>query len=407
MIYRLRKKFIKICILAFVTVFVILLVSITLLTSLQTNRRLDMLADIVSENGGRFPEFGDHGPDKNPGGMMDGINRESPFTTRFFTVQFDSQGQLLYADTKSVASVSDQQAVEMALQVQKKSGTRGWIDSFRYKVYRTEQGTAMVFVSGMDAMRSNQQFLWSACLVFGISSVVILILVIWISGRAVKPTAESYEKQKRFVTDANHELKTPLTLIRTNLDILESEVGPNEWLTDIREESKIMTGLVNQLVALARMDEEGQQLEKEGFSLSDAVADTVSMFAIHAQAAGKKLICEVPEGISYHGNEASIRQLVSILMDNAVKYCDAGGTIRVKLAGEKHPVLQVDNSYAAVGKTDLQKLFDRFYRVDQARTYGSGFGIGLSLAKSIVESHKGSICAVNVESHTIRFQVKL
>ncbi len=407
MIYKLRKKFIKICVLAFFVVFVVLLVSIFLLTSLQTTRQLDTLADIVSQNDGRFPSFNDHGPGKDPPGMPSGINKESPFTTRFFTVQFDQAGGFLFADTRSIASVTEQEAAQLAAQVLKTDRQRGWSGSYRYKIYENDRGSCVVFVSGLDARQSNQRFLWAACLVFAVSSIVILLLVIWISKRAVKPTAESYEKQKRFITDANHELKTPLTLIHTNLDILEAEIGPNEWLTDIREESKIMTGLVNQLVALARMDEENTQLEKESFCLSDAVLDTVSLFTAHAEAAEKQLETAIPEGICYTGNEASIRQLTSILMDNAVKYCDAGGTIRVSLTGDKHPVLTVDNSYAAVGQTDLSRLFDRFYREDKARTYGTGFGIGLSLAKAITENHRGSIHALNLENYAIRFQVKL
>ncbi len=407
MIYKLRKKFIKICVLAFFVVFVVLLTSIFLVTSLQTTRQLDTLADIVSQNDGRFPSFNDHGPGKEPPGMPSGINKESPFTTRFFTVQFDTQGDFLFADIRSIASVTEQEAAQLAAQVLKQDRSRGWSGSYRYKVYQTDRGSCVVFVSGMDARQSNQRFLWAACLVFAVSSIVILLLVIWISKRAVKPTAESYEKQKRFITDANHELKTPLTLIRTNLDILETELGPNEWLTDIRDETKIMTGLVNQLVALARMDEENTQPEKESFCLSDAVLDTVSMFAAHAEAAEKQLETAIPEGIFYHGNEASIRQLTSILMDNAVKYCDVGGIIRVRLTGDKHPVLTVDNSYAAVGQADLKRLFDRFYREDKARTYGTGFGIGLSLAKAITENHRGTIAASQLNNTTIRFQVKL
>lgn len=241
---------------------------------------------------------------------------------------------------------------------------------------------------------------------FAAGSLIVLILVILISKRAVRPTAESYEKQKEFITNANHELKTPLTLIRTNLDILESETGPSEWLEDIRDETGIMTELVNRLVALARMDEDRTRLEFLPFSLSDAVSETVLAFSTAVSRQGNTLNTAIPSGVTITGDEGSIRQLVSVLMDNAVKYCDPGGTISVSLQPGKHPVLIIDNSYHAVGLLELDRLFDRFYRSDRARTSGSGFGIGLSLAKAIAEKHKSELAVQNVRGHVIRFRLR-
>ena len=284
---------------------------------------------------------------------------------------------------------------------------RGWLDDYRYKRYHTAEGQAVVFINGSNDKQTNQQFMLSASLVFAAGSIVVVVLVVLISRKAVKPVAESYEKQKQFITDANHELKTPLTLIRTNLDIMETEIGANEWLTDIREEAKIMTELVNRLVSLARMDEDNTTLSKESFSLSEAVLDTVSVFAQQINQQQKRLLTDIPDDIDYHGNEASLRQLISILMDNAVKYCDPDGMVRVVLRGGKHPSIMVDNSYTAVDSMELDRLFDRFYRGDKARTYGGGFGVGLSIAKAIVEKHHGEIRAIRLSSDMIRFQVSL
>ena len=238
-------------------------------------------------------------------------------------------------------------------------------------------------------------------------TIKIILLIILISKKAVKPVAESYEKQKQFITDANHELKTPLTLIRTNLDIMESESGANEWLSDIREETEIMTELVNRLVTLARMDEDQNELNALSFNLSNAVTETVSIFTSAIEKSQKQLSVDIASSVGYIGDEASIRQVISILMDNAVKYCDEGGTICVSLCGGKHPVLTVDNTYSSVGSIELSRLFDRFYRADKARTYGSGFGVGLSIAKASVEKHRGNITVRNLGNEAIRFQVKL
>lgn len=407
MIYRLRKKFIKICTLSFLGVFVVLFSSIYAITFCQTTLSLDELADIVSENNGSFPEFQTPAQPAASDLRPAERNPEAPFTTRFFTVQFDGEGNFLSTDVRSIASVTEEEAANLGKQALSERRERGWAGGYRYKVYTTEEGQAVVCVSASSFLDMNRNFLTAACLVFAGGSLVVLLLVILFSKRAVRPVAESYQRQKQFVTDANHELKTPLTLIRANLDILEGETGPNEWLSDIREETGLMSQLVGRLVTLARMDEESQPLEALPFDLAAAVWETASAFTKAAETAGKALSIKTPDSLSYKGDEAALRQLVSILLDNAVKYCDPGGFIQVELQGGRHPVLTVDNSCQAVGELPLSRLFDRFYRADPARTYGSGFGIGLSIAKGIVERHRGEITAHKLNSAAIRFRVKL
>ncbi len=407
MIYRLRKKFISICVVSFIAVFVVVFALIYLITAIQTNRSLDMHADIISQNDGKIPDFNEIRPGGNRPMPPEGFNRESPFTTRYFTVKFDKRTDTVFADTRQIASVSEEEAEIYAAEALRVGNARGWCDDYRYKIYDTENGTLIVFVSGIAAKENNRNFMLGTLSVFALCSVVIIVLIIFISKRAIKPVAESYEKQKQFITNANHELKTPLTLIRTNLDILESEVGENEWLSDIRDETLLMSELVNRLVSLARMDEDGTKLEMKEFSISDAVADTVSSFAPSAQSSGKQMTVNIASPSSYVGDEASIRQVVSILMDNALKYCDSGGEIKLMLTGDRHPTITVENSYAAVKNIELDRLFDRFYRADKARTFGTGFGIGLSMAKAIVKKHHGSITAYNIENNKIGFKVKL
>ncbi|WP_294548118.1 HAMP domain-containing sensor histidine kinase [uncultured Pseudoflavonifractor sp.] len=407
MIDRLRKKFIRLCMLSFVTVFFVLFAAIYLFTEVQTSARLDTLADLVSENDGIFPDFEQFGPEAGQILPPEGVNQESPFTTRFFTVRFDGEGELLSVDIRAIASVSEEEAQAYAAAALEKGKERGWLENFRYKVYPAADGTAVVFINGADTREPNQRFLLTASSVFIAGSVVVLLLVILFSKQAVKPAVESYQKQKQFITDANHELKTPLTLIQTNLDIMESESGPNEWLSDIREETGIMAGLVNRLVMLSRMDEDQSTLEMRPFSLSEAVSETAAAFAGTIRERGITLEQDVPPGVSCTGDEAAVRQLISILMDNAVKYCDRDGTIRVGLSGGRRPVLTLENSYAAVDSIQLDRLFDRFYRADKARTYGSGFGVGLSIAKAIAEKHRGEITVSSLEGRAIRFRVKL
>lgn len=242
---------------------------------------------------------------------------------------------------------------------------------------------------------------------------IVLLLVILFSKYAVKPIAESYEKQKRFITDASHELKTPLTLILTNVEITQEEIGPNEWLQDITNECEHMAELIKKMIFLARMDENETVFTKEVFNLSETLNEMLSLYHYAATQKGLILRDDITPSAFYYENEESIRQLFTILMDNALKYCDSGGKVRITLnilpafGHKQHFLLMVDNSCSTVSTLKLDLLFDRFYRADSARTAGEGFGIVLSTAKAIVEKHHGSICAENIHNSEIRFKIKL
>ncbi|MGN0493930.1 MAG: sensor histidine kinase, partial [Acutalibacteraceae bacterium] len=247
----------------------------------------------------------------------------------------------------------------------------------------------------------------TVCAVVFVSFSVVFILIVFFSRHAVKPIAESYEKQKQFITDANHELKTPLTLILANLDIIEAETGENEWLNDIRCESERMSALVNQLVTLTRMDEGDKNLQAESFDISALLNGVCADFSAIAAQKNKRLYVSVRENIFYKGDAPALRRLFTILLDNAVKYCDKNGDISVSLKSGKHITVCVENSFSDVESTELDRLFDRFYRADKSRTYDGGFGIGLSIAKAIVQNHRGKICAYKKDSAHIGFKVIL
>jgi len=285
--------------------------------------------------------------------------------------------------------------------------SRGWIPSYRYKVFSTDGGLGAVFVDGSTSRASlMQSTLISGFVLLGCAALV-LMLIFLLSGRAVKPIAESYEKQKQFITDANHELKTPLTLILANLDIAEAELGKNEWLDDIRSEGYRMTELVEQLVALSRMDEDGQTLRVTSFDIGAMVGAAAEEFSPLAQERGRTLVTDIDRGITYNGDEAMIGRLVSVLLDNAVKYCDEGGEIRIALKCPRRITLTVENSYAAVDELELGRLFDRFYRADKARKFTGGYGVGLSMAKAIAEKHGGELTAYKKDSSHLGFKVVL
>lgn len=404
MIYRLRKKFIKICTLSFLAVFVVLFSAMLFITNLQTTATLDTLADIIADGGGRFPDFDELYPE--PLEPPDGITQESPFTTRYFVVHFDTDGTLNRIDTRAIASINNTDAAALAKNVLESGNTRGWAENYRYKVTQNNDGTSVIFVNSDGERSANRRFLFTALGVFTAGSLVVLLLVILFSKRAVRPVAESVDKQKTFITDSGHELKTPLTLIRTNLDILESDIGPNTWLDDIRTETDHMTDLVNRLVQLARMDENTSLETSAPFDFSALVTDLCETFTPVATQNGQSFSQNITPGIQLTADETAISQLLGILLDNACKYCDAAGHIHVSLTGGKHPILSVQNTYAAVQTLDLSRLFDRFYREDRARTTGSGFGLGLAIAKATCDKHHAQISAQATDATTICFRVR-
>ncbi len=408
MIYSLRKKMIWICGSCVIGVFVLIYSVICVLGTRQLNANMDMLTDRISEAGGVFLPFDSENP--RPPAMdrfPDFFTEETPFSTRFFAVWFQRDGQIVGENIESVSSITREDAREYAQAVQKKGAQRGWYGRFRYKLFDTGRGQAVVFVDGGMNRSTTQTVLLTVGAVLVGSMVVILILIILLSKRVVKPIAESYEKQKQFVTDANHELKTPLTLILTNLDIIESETGKSEWIDDIRIEGQRMGVLIHQLTALSRLDEEQVSAAFADFPFSDMVEDTVSEFVPLVEEKGLTITSCIQPGLTYYGDEGAIRRVVSILLDNAVKYCDPAGNIHLTLSAKRHPVLTVENDCRNVDAIELNRLFDRFYRADKARTAGTSFGIGLSLARAMVERHHGETAAYKAGEGRIGFRVAL
>lgn len=406
MIYRLQKKLIRICGIAVLIVCLFIFLLIAGFHIKQLNETMDTLTDRISENDGKFPEWKDDGnTESRPFDKMEFMTPETPFSTRFFTAHFDENGAVTAVDITSISSITEEEAKNYALKIYEKGKKRGWVEDYRYKLYSSEDGDAVVCVDGSMNRFMSKRLLLSVGAVLVFSALSIWLIVIFFSRNAVWPVAQSYEKQKQFITDANHELKTPLTLIMTNIDILESEIGENEWLSDMRSEGERMSTLVNRLVLLARMDEDKTELEMRKVSLSDVIISVVQEFQMLSEDRKKPMKAQMESGIECMGDEESIRQVVSILMDNAIKYCDEGGDIFVKLEKRKNPVLYVENTYKNINEIELDRLFDRFYRADKARTYTGGFGVGLSIAKAIITKQKGTISVYKKDDTHIGFKV--
>ena len=244
-----------------------------------------------------------------------------------------------------------------------------------------------------------------------ITITVLTILVYLLSKKAMKPVADSIDKQKQFITDASHELKTPLTIIAANAEVLEMCEGENEWLTSIKNQTTRLSHLVKNLVELTKLNEIHDDKLRSNFNISTALLETASNFETSAEVANKNFSYSAADDIIYHGNEAEIRQLITILCDNAIKYTDECGHIKLSLyKSGKNIIIESYNTCEYVDPQTVSRLFDRFYRADSSRTRDSktgGYGIGLSIAQAIVHRHKGKIKVFTSGTTGITFKITL
>ena len=414
MLKKLRFRFVGIAILALSILLAVQTVAVNLANIYQRDSDTKAMLTLIAENNGTLPNrlFGDRfdyfSSFLNPFGEVE-IYEETPHSTRYFVVEM-TKNVVTRISTDHIAAVSDESAFRYASHVYSTAQPGfGFVDLYRYFYMQNGNKSIIVF---MDFQKEIETILTMASISIIISLLAIFFLlgpIYWLSKLAMRPVEESIKKQKQFITDASHELKTPLAIISANTDVLELCEGENEWLTSIRNQTSRMNGLVKNLVTLSKLGEVNSSGEKKLFNLSEAVLDTASNFESSAMATGKEFEINVSPSISYKGDELEIRQLVSILCDNAVKYTNEGGSIRLSLyKSGKNIQFDMFNTCEHVDPDKTERLFDRFYRADASRSRETGgYGIGLSIAKAIVDRHHGKIKAVAPSTTEITFKITL
>ena len=400
MIQKLRVKFITASMLSLALVLLVILGGVNAMSYQKVVRDADRILALLSENRGVFPQQtppDDRGGKPGPIPVLGhGISPETPFESRFFSVLLNEKGQVLQSDTGQIAAVDDQSAGEMAQAVWSSGNASGFQGDYRYIRAAEAEGTRFIFVDCGRSLSYFRTTLIASVLVALAGLLAVFLLLLILSKRIVRPVAESYEKQRRFITAAGHELKTPLTIIGADLDLVEPELEGNEWLQDIRCQVRRLTGLTQDLIFLSRMEEETPPIQPIEFPLSDLTEEMAQSFQGLAKAQGKRLTLSIPPILSYTGDEKAIRQLLSILLDNALKYTPEEGEVEIALKKEGRMIrLSVSNTIAhPMERETLGRLFDRFYWGDQSRSSQTGsYGLGLSIAKGIVLAHRGKIRA--------------
>ena len=333
------------------------------------------------------------------------MSPETPFETRYFTVKFDTGGAVLSVDTSRIAAVDEGRAEKYAKQMYLANSDSGYLESYKYLRGTSEDGGIIyVFLDATREMESMRSFLLSSLVISGLGIVLIFFLVVFLSDFALKPIIESYEKQKRFITDAGHEMKTPLTVISANAEIIEMESGESQWIEGIKSQVSKLASLTEKLVVLSKM-EEGIKLEMTEFSVSEAFYDTCAQYKSIAMSKGVNFELVIPENVYMVGNEVELRRCITLLADNAFRYVNEGGDVSVKvqkLAGQVE--IRFSNTTNGVEKGSLDRWFDRFYRTDLSRNSDTGgSGIGLSVVQAIVHAHGGTVRAHSDDGVSVEF----
>ena len=323
----------------------------------------------------------------------------------FYSVAFGKDGTVLKADTGEKAVYSEEALVAIARKILDEGSASGRTGNLAYVVGHRPDYTLVALMDNTVSESGLRTLLRNVVIIGFFSIAGMFFVALYLSKKIIRPLEENDLRQKRFVSDASHELKTPIAVIAANAELLNREIGENEWLANIRYENERMGGLVRQLLDLSRAENTGVKMEPVDFSR--VVTGEALVFETLAFENGKTLRTDIEEGVLLTGDPTQLGQIVSILLDNAIRHA-TGNEIRLDLKRQGHTaLLQVLNDAPEIPPEKLTHLFDRFYRLDEARSDdGPHYGLGLSIAKVLTEKHGGSI-GVSCRDGKIRFAVSL
>ncbi len=413
MINQLRRRFIVTIMASALVLLVVVLVSINLIVSLTMDSTTTyMLEDIAKNDGVAIDISSDYRANVldylNPLYEADSLDAEVSYTSRFFYVRFTDGGQVVTVNTDRASTISSDQAKSYAAAAIDKGKPRGYIKGYyKYIINHSEYNGMTVYFMDVSEMIVSIWLMATVSLVIGaLGWLSLLVIVILFSKRVVRPIVENAVRQKQFITDAGHELKTPLAIISANTEVLEMMYGENEWFTSIHNQTNRLSSLIKNLLVLSKAEEKSQKESFEKVAISDIVSATVASFSAVARRSQKRLYAEVQPALNVWGNEKSIAELANILLDNAVKYAPVDSKVELNLYRKSRQViLETTNALVPGVDVDTDRLFDRFYRSEKSRSRQTGgYGIGLSIAGAIVKSHKATISAA-IEDNKITFTV--
>lgn len=412
MIQKLRRKFILISTLALAVVLTTVIGSIIGTTYYRASQEVNEVLTILAKNHGDIPGTGTTKKSSSSTSkkvILPKSKRESYFQYRYFAVTFNSKGKITKVNDNHISTVSLTEVKRLAKQYRSRraSGHTYYNGStYAYKRVTKDKQTTIVFLDeSILTARSNQIF--KSAVILGLASLALYtFLLALFSKRAIEPVIIAEKRQKEFITNAGHELKTPLAIISANNEMMEILNGENEWTQSNHQQVTRLTQLINRLVSLARLDERPEMVITT-VDASHQINEVANSFRPVIEQDGKQFDVSVAPDLKVKADEGYFTELINIFVDNANKYCDDGGTVRLQWQANKNfGVLTIANSYAEGKDVDYQKFFDRFYRNDTSHNQKKkGFGIGLSMAQNLIQTFKGKL-SVDYQEGMIFFRVK-
>lgn len=418
MIKKLRWKFIAVAMISIIVVLMAIIGTITLINYNKTVDNIDKVLTVLVDNGGKFNnlDFGDDNLENTDGNNNKGnlnhqedhgeFTKETPYWTRFFSVKFTNSNPDPAVNTSMIASVSKEEAIDMAKETIDSNSMIGFYGAYRYKVKIADDFKLVVFVDCTKEMRSIRYFVFTGTWISLVGIIAVFIIVFIFSKIVFNPVKRTYDKQKRFVTNAAHELKTPLTIISANNELIDAQYNSLDETQAIDKQVKKLTIMINNLTLLSKLDEEDKNVDlKEKVDLTKLSNDLIEPFKVIFESRNIKFNFFVDDDCYIKGNTNLISQLLSLLIDNANKYALTYIDFEVRIVG-KYVELKTSND-ADIDEKNPNLLLERFYRNDKARGKIEGSGIGLSVVNEIVKLHKGTIklnASNNVYSCVIKFK---
>ena len=401
MIRRLKIKIVAVIMTILTLTVTIIMVAINMVSQQDNRDRIENRLYRIAANDGRMPKEYDS-LDPYHDAQSGYIDSFSVQVNHFYEVRKIILSRNIVVEQDTIIDYANE-----ALVSGKQTGELG---GYAFTIHNKPYGMIIVFMDVKPYQEANES-LMRTTLFIGVTAILLFfIIAIFLAKWLVRPVTTTLDKQKRFISDASHELKTPLAVISANTDVLEAEIGENKWLGYIRSESSRMSELVNELLILARLeDKTGHRLIIQPLDLTALVLQTALPFESTVFEMGKRFSVEAQPDVTYVGDASTIKHILTILIDNAVKYSEEHGEISVKLyTRSNRRIIEVYNTGEGVPKEKLTRIFERFYREDEARnSKNGGYGLGLAIARSGIQAHGGKIFAQSEYGKWIRFTVVL
>ena len=407
MMHKLRLKFIRIAMASLTAAVILVAAGINVMNWLNVRAEIGETISFLAESDGMIsPEKASEWAGKNK-------HRKNVLTQSvYFFGRSEQNGRLQVVTQGRMENVNREEAESLLKRAADSGRKSGFVDDYCYQQF-TSRGntTSWIFLNCESYLTASRNLLLFSAAICVAGILLSLLIVSLLSKKAIQPFIRNEQKQKRFITDASHELKAPLAVISANMDVLALKDQDNPWINGTRNQVASMRNLVEDMVYLSRADEADRPVEVKSIHLKELLLETAEPYQAMAEFQNKSFHCEAEKDLSVRGDESALQRVVSILCDNAVKYTPEGGTIYLRAyADGRNAVIETENPPAqSLTEENCTRLFDRFYRADEARNREkqNGYGIGLSIAQAVIARHGGSASARMTSDHTLLIRLTI